>query len=215
MQDRGPETSLTLPVRPSRDVTSLRVSSGLFVVCALLLMVGVLCLGASWWLRPIAEAEQAMSVGASERAVERYAAAHERFDRVPITKIIFPGVYDLVIANELSLLYSLQRYDEVIEKAGAEDANEAAPFWEGCALFDKGLMEEKPEARVGWISQAHQQFRRALDVASNDWDAKFNYELTGRLIGGLQKQPQAPGQDMMKLLRESPKAEHQPVRKVG
>ena len=196
-------------------VKHFRVPSSVFVGCLLLLIVGALCLGASWWLRPIAEAEQAMRDGAAERAVERYGAAQARFDRVPIAKSIFSGTYDLVIASELSLLYSLQRYDEVIEKAGAEEANAAAPFWEGCALFDKGLMEEKPEARIGWISEAHQEFRRALDLASNDWDTKFNYELTGKLIGGLQKQPQTPSQDMMKLLRESPKAEHQPVRKVG
>lgn len=192
-----------------------RVPIGVFVAAVLLLMFGAAFLGASWWLRPMGEAEQAMSHGEIERALERYEAAHRRFNRVPFARSLLPGTYDLVLANELSLLYSLQRYDAVIEQAAAEDGHQAAPFWAGCALFDKGLMEDRPDARQGWIAQAHQEFRRALDLSSGDWDTKFNYELTGKLLAGLQKQPQTPKQDLMKLLRESPKAQREPVRKVG
>ena len=187
---------------------------GVFVVASVLLPVGGLLLAANWWLRPVFEAEQAMSSGDAARAADAYASAQRRFDRIPFAKNVLSGVYRGVIANELPVLYSLRRYDEIIDAASAEEDNEAAPFWAGCALFDEALMAEKPEARAGLISQSHQEFRRALDLAPGDWDAKFNYELTGKLISGLQRQPQTTKEDMMKLLREAPR-EREPPRKVG
>ena len=185
-----------------------------FGIAAVLLPVGGLLLAANWWLGPVFEAEQAMRNGNAARAAESYAIVHRRFDRIPFAKNALPGVYRVVIANELPALYALRRYDEIIDKASVEEENGAAPFWAGCALFDQGLMEEKPEARAGLISQSHQEFRRALDLAPGDWDAKFNFELTGKLISGLQRQPQTTKEDMMKLLREAPK-EREPPRKVG
>jgi hypothetical protein len=193
----------------------LRTPPAIFAAASLLLILGGLLIGAGLWLRPVFEAERAADAGDAALAVEQYHIAHQRFDRVPFIKTAVPALYDRVVANELSLLYSLLRFDDIIDKASAEESNPAAPFWAGCALFDKGLMEERPQARTGWISQAHQEFRRALDLAPDDWDAKFNYELTGKLVSGLQKQPQTSRQDMMKLLRESPNSQRDPVRKAG
>jgi hypothetical protein len=192
-----------------------RFSTAVFAGSSVVFILGLLLLAASWWVRPISEAEQAMRDGHLEQALAGYAVVRERFEKVPISRSLLPGVYDVVTANELSLQYSLERYDDILEKAGTSGGNDAASFWAGCALFDKGLLEEKPDARVGWISQAHQEFRRALELTPDDWDTKFNFELTGKLTSGLQKQPQTSKQDMMKLLRESPKTDRQPVRKIG
>jgi hypothetical protein len=190
------------------------VKRSVFVVASVLLPVGILLLAANWWLQPTFDAERAMRNGNAAGAAEAYAIAHRRFERMPFSKSVLSGVYRVVIANELPVLYSLRRYDEIVDKASTEEDNEAAPFWAGCALFDEGLLAEKPESRAGLISQSHQEFRRALDLAPDDWDAKFNYELTGKLISGLQKQPQTTKENMMKLLREAPK-EREPPRKVG
>jgi hypothetical protein len=192
-----------------------QISPGVFVAAAAALVVGAGLLALDWWLRPVSEGGQALAHGDTVRALERYETAYQRFDRLPIAKSALPGVYELVVASDLSLLYAQQRFDDVIERAGAQEASGSAPFWAGCALFDKGLLEEKPEARVAWISQSHQEFRRALDLTPSDWDAKFNYELTGKLVSGLQKQPTTSRQDMMKLLREAPKTDKQSTRKVG
>ena len=197
------------------NLKHFRVSLGVFVVASLVLVLGAALIGASWWLRPISEAEQAMAHGDAKTALERYDVARKRFDQVEITKRLLPGIYDLVTANELSLLYSLQRYDDIIEKATTEGGGETAPFWAASAMFDKALLEEKPEARMGWVSQSHQQFRRALDLTPGDWDAKFNFELTGKLMNGLKKQPETSKQEMMKILREAPKSQKQPVKRIG
>jgi hypothetical protein len=210
----GPRNSSKLKGFPL-SLKDFRVSLGVFVSALAVLLLGGALIGLSWWLRPINEAEQAMLAGDQKRALELYESAHQRFDRLPITKSAMPGIFALVTANELSLLYSLQRYDDIIEKSSAEAAGEMGAFWAGCAMFDKALLEQRSEARMGWISQSHQQFRRALDQTAGDWDTKFNFELTGKLIGGLKKQPQTANQDMMKILRDSPKQPAQPARKVG
>jgi tetratricopeptide (TPR) repeat protein len=192
-----------------------RISTGVFAASLLLLVAGLALLAGSVWLRPIAEAEQAMRDGNRERAVDRYAAARERFDRIPIARSLLPRIHRLVTENELALDYALERYDDILERAGTSDGDEAASFWAGCALFNKGLIEQRPEARVGWIAQAHQEFRKALELAPEDWDAKVNFEMTGKLVSGLQKQPASSTQDMMKLLREAPRTDRQPVKKAG
>jgi hypothetical protein len=197
------------------NLKGFRPSPAVFVVAFCVLMAGAALLGASWWLRPVSEAELAMARGDKTAALDRYGVARQRFNQIPATKRLLPRIYDLVTANELSLLYSLQRYDEIIEKASADDGAGSGPFWLACALFDKALLEEKPEVRLGWISQSHQQFRRAIDLSDGDWDAKYNFELTGRLLTRLKKEPDTSRQEMMKILRDAPKPQQRTVRRVG
>lgn len=196
-------------------VKGLRISYGLFWVSLLLLLAGAVLLGAAWWVRPIQEAEQAMQDHDIDRALGLYAIAEGRFDRISVTKRLLPRMYSLAVINQLSSLYELQRYDAVIDKANQEGSSQEAPFWAGCALFAKGAMEEKPEARLSWLSQSQEEFRRVLDALPNDWDAKFNFELTGRLIAALRKEPKTTKQEMMQLLRPPPKSQREPTRKIG
>ncbi len=193
-----------------------RLSPGLCVGACVLLLAGGVLFGANWWVRPILDGQAAVEAGDLEAALLRYTAAGQRFDRFPVARRVAPGVYDLVLANQLSLLYTLQRFDAVIDRSGASDTDgAAAPFWAGCALFAKGAMEAKPEARLGWLAQSQEEFRRALERAPDDWDAKVDYELAGRLIAVLRKQPKATKQEMMQLLRQPPSAPKGPVKQVG
>jgi hypothetical protein len=192
-----------------------RVSSTMFIGAFVTLVIGTLLLGLSFWLQPVAETERAMAGSDAAMSLQRYEVARQRFDWFPVTKRVMPELYDLISANELSLLYELQRYDDIIERTSVDGGGGAGAFWAGCAMFVKALLEDKPEARMGWIAQSHQQFRRALEFASGDWDSKFNYELTGKLVGGLKKQPDTPKQDMMKLLRDAQRTRTPQVRKVG
>ena len=188
-----------------------RVSLGMFVSAVLLLVVGAGLLGARWWLRPISDAEQAVREEQLGRALERYAVAEKRFDLMPVSKRVLPDLYDRVITHQLSLMYSMQRYDEVIEKAGSS-GSPGGRFWAGCALYAKAAREMKPDARLGWLSQSQEEFRRALEISPGDWDVKFNYELMGKLIGELRKQPK---QEMMKLLKPPPKNLRERPKKVS
>ena len=53
-------------------------------------------------------------------------------------------------------------------------------FRAGSALFAKALQESKPGARMGWLLQSQEEFRRALEFSPGDWDAKLNVDAIGR-----------------------------------
>ena len=88
-------------------------------------------------------------------------------------------------------------------------------FWSGCALFEKARAEEKPEARLSWMSRAEEELRRAVESAPDDWDTKYDFELVTRLAAELRRQPKTPPNQLMQLLRPQPKAGARPARRVG
>ncbi len=120
-----------------------------------------------------------------------------------------------VIENELWVLYRLGRYDETIEKADRAPDGSAPHFWSGCAFFEKAVAEEKPEARLGWMSRAEEELRRAVESTPDDWDTKYDFELVTRLAAELRKQPKTPPNQLMQLLRPQPKAGAKPAKRVG
>ncbi len=172
------------------------------VVAIATIVIGLILVCVAWWLRPIAAAERALLSGDLDRAVQQYTVGRHRLDWIPYGHNLFPGLDDLVRSNQLSLQYALRRYDGILEDAGAKAVRGPAAFWAGCALFDKALVEVDPEVRVRLMSEAHQSFRRALELAPGDWDSKFNYEVAGRFLSILQEQPQTPTPEIIKILRE-------------
>jgi hypothetical protein len=95
----------------------------------------------------------------------------------------------------------LKRYDEVIDLAQRAPAEALPNYWAASAFFQKATVEEKPEARLGWLSRAEEEFRKAVEASPDDWDTKYNYELTTRLSAELRKQPLTPPKQLMQLLR--------------
>jgi hypothetical protein len=162
---------------------------------------GVILVAGSLWLRPIADADTAAREGSFDIALELYAVAERRFDRLSLSKKLARGVYIAVQSNQVRLLYLLQRHDAAIDKAAAVDMSHAARFWAGCALFEKGSTEQDPDVRLAWLGRAGEEFRQALELDANDWDTKYNYELTRRLVAALQKKPKTPPKQLIQLLR--------------
>jgi len=179
-----------------------------------LLLAGAVGIGYGVWTRPIAAADQALEAGRLEAALSAYAEAEARFDRVPAAKQLFAGEYQRVVANQLWALYRLTRYDDTIEKAERAPEGAQPHFWSGCAFFEKGRAEEKPEARLGWLTRAEEELRRAVEASPGDWDTKFDFEFTTRLVAELRKQPKTPPAQLMMLLRPQPKT-GTPAKRVG
>src|SRR5262245_14477562 len=172
------------------------------VVAGIMMAIGVCLVLVAWWLRPITAAERAMTNGNLERAVEQYATGRRRVGLIPFAQDLLPGLQELLAGNELSLQYALRRYDRILEGRQAETDRASASFWAGCVLFDKALAERVPKARLELMSEAQRTFRRALELNPGDWDTKFNYEVTDRLLRILQEQPEATPQEIIKILRE-------------
>jgi len=69
-------------------------------------------------------------------------------------------------------------------------------------------------AQLAWLTRAQQEFRQALESSPEDWDAKFNYELAGRLAAQLRTAPKREPSTILKLLR--PQKESRPdARRIG
>ncbi len=178
------------------------------------LLAGVAMLGYARWTRDLERADQALAAGQVQEAAAHYRAAAVRFDRVPAARQLFAPEYDRAIANQLRVLYRLKRYDETIDLAERAPAGALPHFWSGCALFEKAIVEQSPEARLGWLSRAEEKFRKAVEATPDDWDTKYDFELTSRLAAELRKQPKTPPRQLMQLLRP-PSPAGKPARSVG
>jgi len=185
------------------------------VVMILVLLGGVSALGYDRWTSPISEGDRLVAEGRHEEALASYAEAEARFDKFPALKQFVPSEYSHVMANELWILYRLGKYDELIDRAARAPETAMPHFWVGCAFFEKGKAEQKPEARTGWLSRSEEELRRAVEGEPEDWDAKFDFELVTRLSAELKKQPKTPPQQLMQLLRPQPKPGAKPVKRVG
>ena len=180
----------------------------------LLLASGVALMGYARWTGPLKDADTALAEGRLEQAVISYRIAEARFDAVPAAKQIAPIEYNRAVANQLLALYRLQRYDEVLDVAQKAPPAASPHFWAACALFQKATVEEGPEARLGWLSRAEEEFRQAIEADPEDWDTKYDFELTTRLASELRKQPNTPPKQLMQLLRP-PTAGAKPPRRTG
>lgn len=196
-------------------MTRAAISPALWFLAVLALVSGVGLVAVSAWSRPLAEGREAADAGRLEQALEYYAAGEARFDRVPVAKQILPAAYHSTVANQLSLQYRLQRYDDLLEKTATSPSIAPVHFWAGSTLFVKARDEEDPEIRLGWLGRAVEEFRKALELTPDDWDTKYNYELTSRLLDELRKQPKTPPKQMLQLLRPEPRAGGRPGRRVG
>jgi tetratricopeptide (TPR) repeat protein len=192
--------------------TAKSLASGAIVF---VLLAGAAAVVYARWTDPIAEGDRAVENAQLDLALAAYARAEARFDRVAAAKQLLTNEYDRTIENQLWALYRLGRYDDLIEKADRSPDGASPHFWAGCALFEKAVAEDQPEARLGWLSRAEEELRRAIDSMPDDWDTKYDFELVTRLAAELRKQPKTPPNQLMQLLRPQPKAGAKPARRVG
>jgi hypothetical protein len=189
--------------------------SFVWAALAVALLAGAALLGAVAWLRPLERGDEAARAGRLEEALSFYARAEARFDRLPVAKQLFPTAYAASQANQLRVLYGLGRHDALLEKSTLAVPHPGTHFWAGCALFARAMEEVEPEARIGWLSRASEEYRKALALAPADWDVKYDYELTERLLAQLRKDPAKPPKELLQLLRPKPTPGRAPAPRIG
>lgn len=193
-----------------------RFRSTLIVVPVLALLAGAALLVYSRWSQPLIEAEAASKARDPKRALGAYAVSAARFNQLATTRQMFPDEFARLTHNQLALLYQAGEYDKVIEMAEAAPPEAAPRFWVACSLFAKGRLQAKPEVRLEWLTRAEDEFKLALAAAPDDWDTKYNYELTARLTAAMRKQPKAAPPDIMQLLKPQPTGQqNKEVKKTG
>jgi tetratricopeptide (TPR) repeat protein len=200
-----------LPVEAMR-FPRLRPIITLALVCAVIL--GGTAITYARLARPLLDADEALAADEPERALAAYAEAETRLRRVPFVQQILARDYARATYNQMALLYRAGAYDAVLAKAESSPEGASPRFWIGCALFAQAMAEESPEARLVGLSRAEEEFKRALDAAPDDWDTKYNYEVTARLAAELRRQPKTEPDTLLQLLRPEPQ-KSAPTRRTG
>ena len=94
------------------------VSGGTFAAALLALALGSGLIWLATWLAPLTAADLAVKDGRLTDGLNAFRTAESRLSQVPALQQLAPGILGSVQANQVRLLYQMQRYDEAIEKAG-------------------------------------------------------------------------------------------------
>ena len=140
------------------------VSGGTFAAALAAVLLGAALLWLSTWLAPLAEADNAVQDGRLTDGLDAFRTAESRLPRVPALQQLAPDVLGSVQANQVRLLYQMQRYDEAIEKAGDSTSVHGTHFWSGCSMFARASAEERAQSRLEWFERAEAEFRTALEA---------------------------------------------------
>jgi hypothetical protein len=198
-------------------LTVPRFRSFFYFLSVLALIGGAALLAYGQWSKPLLEAERAIQARDSDGALRAYSISVARFrERAPMQQLLHDD-YARVTQNQLAILYRTGQYESVIDTGGSAPVEAAPHFWVGCAMFAKSLQEEGAEGQRQWLIRAEDEFKLALASEPGDWDTKYNYELSARLVAALRRPPK-PGNkpSPIKLLRpEGPSQQREPTKKVG
>lgn len=97
--------------------------------------------------------------------------------------------YDDALIGEVKALYANSKYEEALTALNRE-AERSAEFaqdprrllWSGNLWFRKAIVEEKEGERRDQLNAAVDFYRKGLEVSPEQWDLKFNYELTSLIL---------------------------------
>lgn len=181
------------------------------MVITLLAGIGLLLLSA--WMRPLTLGETAAREGRWSDALGYYTAAGSRLEDRGWLRGLFPGAYEASQVNQYRILYRLGEFDR-LQEMGSPGPGAEAHFWAGAALYRLAMNETEVPARLAWLRRAGEEFHNALELAPADWDHKFNYELTMRLIAELSDEEEPPPQ-VLELLRPKPREGNPPSPPAG
>jgi hypothetical protein len=187
-----------------------------FTAAAVLLLAAASFLLISYarWLYRITEANRALAAGDTGAARQVYEASTARLEPFQFLRSpVIPGYRQLVF-NQARALYAA-RQDEALSRMLEAEAARAPflaeqseyHFWMGNVECRRALAQKDKQALQAGLQRASESYRRALAAAPNDWDAKYNFELTLHLLDSMRKGREENleriRKGQMKLLREN------------
>ena len=187
---------------------------GVWLLMSLSIFCGIFLIAFSLWIKPYLNGQQALSLGIYDESLESFAMAEQRFQSFEMARQFFPDAYMATLANQFYMLYQLDDYDALLEKAASSPVLAPIHFWTGCALFRRAGQTTEVQEQIVWLERAAGEFHSVLELDSGNWDAKYNYELSRRLIEELKDEDETPPQ-MLELLLPKPRQGEQNFRQTG
>lgn len=180
----------------------------------LVFIFGISLMMISIWLDPYDDARESLDAGYLEESLVLFSSMEQRFNSITVARQFFPEIYYNCIANQFSILYSLEQYDELLEKSATSPVLADVHFWTGNTLFRQAGSITDVQEQVAWLERAGEEFQNVIEIEPENWDAKFNFELTNRLIDELKEEKETPPQ-MLEILRPRPRQGEQKFQQTG
>ncbi len=189
---------------------------------ALLLVFAASATLLSWarWVRGISDGDRALAAGDVSGAERAFEAADQWAAHTLIPVVFTRSHYRGLALSRASLLNSRGKYDELAQMLEAAVArlpefgdDGGYHFWVGIVEYRKAVGQTDKRMQRAGLQQAADSFRAALAAPPGtsggpDWDAKYNYEFTSRLVAEMGDKKGDPPEKMnrggMKILREDP-----------
>lgn len=143
------------------------------------------------WIRQFHQANEAFQRGDYQQAKGYHHDAEVMLDRFQFLKHLpkLKEDYQRLVLNQVKILYAEGRYDEVLKnleeslkKAKYLDFSSEFHFWAGNALFRQAIFKQEEKKVLEGMQLAMGEYQRGLELAPEDWDLKYNYELTKKMI---------------------------------
>jgi tetratricopeptide (TPR) repeat protein len=187
-----------------------------------LLILAVIGLAYGSLLRHMDQAAEDYNRGDVEAALKQYESIEQRLRSWGAMRIIPARDRRNLILNEAQLLYALDRYDDALDRAERENEISGVTtdgrfvLLRGEVTFRKAVKQYRDAAKKDprmldeALRAAEDNFRDALRLLPDSWDAKFNFEF----INYLRSLSNQSGQGQMKILMENVRVEKLPPKSL-
>ena len=193
----------------------IAIAAGMLVILALSLAL----LSYAYAVHGIENGNRLLAARDYSAAESAYRDAENRISHSLVPSALYQSQYRVLVFNEARLFRAVANYTELahlLERVVARAPDLANDpeyhFWTGIVEYAKAASQTDKQVVRASLQRAADSFRLAmssspLNSTGGDWDAKYNYELTARLLAGMRKNEETPeklNRGGMKILREDP-----------
>jgi tetratricopeptide (TPR) repeat protein len=162
---------------------------GRVLVVLLLLTMAVGSIFYGTIVRRNESANQAFLRNDHSAARQEYVDLLSTFRNWSFLRNLFRSQYELTVFNYAQLLYSTGNYRDAVEVL--EEESGRFPFlagtaryhlWMGNAFFRIAILQEGEELSFESLQTVGEEYKEALRLDRNHWDAKHNYEFVQQIV---------------------------------
>lgn len=133
----------------------------------------------SYWYHLNEKFADAVDTGQFEQADVYRAKIYDLYARsgkLKLNLVVDSLVFREIMSNEQLSLYERGEYDVLLNKLSNLDQSRHY-LLRGDVYFRKAVLEDNKAQIEIWLDKSKDEYLQAVDKASDDFDAKFNYEL--------------------------------------
>jgi tetratricopeptide (TPR) repeat protein len=175
----------------------------------LILVLSGACLLYAWVVLEFDRGVKAGERGDFEAALAHLEAAAQPLDKIPLLPWAFKEDYQAIVFNQVRILYQAGEYEKVVEKLeqaarGASFMSETAAhsFWLGNVLVRRAVESPDAEEIVQGLQSAAAEYQKGLTAHPEDWDLKYNFELTRQILTQRDQDRKKTGEKVKSILEK-------------